>query len=122
MNALPIVCVVLSLGLAASAAAQPAPTPAPAPSGPQPPMNDFTQAFYRCDGGLAFMMSYGSDQPTTADMQTNDDGKHYVLKRAQSQSGVQFSGGGARFWTDGKSVVVEGTKSAFKNCKMKASG
>lgn len=118
MNALPIVCAVLALSLAAPPTlAQPA---AAHPAGAQPPMNDFTQAFYRCDGGLAFMMSYDSDQPMTADMMTNDDGRHYALKRTSSPSGVQFAGGGARFWTDGKSVVVEGTKSAFKNCKIKS--
>jgi membrane-bound inhibitor of C-type lysozyme len=112
MNALKIVCAaLLSAVTFSSALAQPAP--------PQPPMNDFTQAFYRCDGGLAFMMSYDSDQPTTADMLTNDDGRHYALKRTASTNGVQFAGGGARFWTDGKTVVVEGTKSAFKNCKIK---
>ena len=114
MNALPIVCAALSLSLvAAPARAQPAATA-------QPPMNDFTQAFYMCDGGLAFMMSYDSEQPTKADMMTNDDGRHYALKRATAPSGVQFSGGGARFWTDGKAVVVEGTKASFKNCKIKS--
>lgn len=114
MYALRVTCAAFAMGLAVwPALAQPA-----APM--QPPMNDFTQAFYRCDGGLAFMMSYDGDQPATADMMTNDDGKHYALKRTASQSGVQFSGGGARFWTDGKSVVVEGTKSSFKNCRMKA--
>lgn len=119
MNAVRVVCAVSSLWLvAASALAQPAPT-APAAGVMQPPMNDFTQAFYKCDGGLNFMMSYDGDQPTTAEMATNDDGKHYALKRTASQNGVQFAGGGARFWTDGKSVVVEGTKSAFKNCKTK---
>lgn len=117
MNAVPIACVVLSLGLAAGAAfAQ----PAPAPAGPEPPMNDFTEAFYKCDGGLAFMMSYDSDKPTSAKMATNDDGRNYALKRTTAPNGVEFAGGGAKFWTDGKSVVVEGTKAAFKNCKMKA--
>lgn len=116
MNALPMVCAAFSLGLAAAPAlAQPAPAKA------QPPMNDFSQAFYRCDGGLAFMMSYDSDQPTSADMTTNDDGRHYALKRTTAPSGVEFSGGGAKFWTDGKTVVVEGTRSAFKNCKIKSS-
>jgi membrane-bound inhibitor of C-type lysozyme len=90
------------------------------PATGQPPMNDFSQAFYRCDGGLAFMMSYDSDQPKTADMTTNDDGRHYALKRSTAQNGVEFSGSGAKFWTDGKTVVVAGTKSAFKNCRIKS--
>jgi membrane-bound inhibitor of C-type lysozyme len=101
----------LALGLAAGPAAAQAPM--------QPPMNDFNQAFYRCEGGGAFMMSYDSEQPTTADMAANDDAKHHALKRTPAPSGVQFTGGGVKFWTDGKSVVVEGTKSPFKNCKMK---
>jgi len=33
---------------------------------------------------------------------------------------VEFSAGGAKFWTDGKTVVLEGTKTAFKNCKIKS--
>jgi membrane-bound inhibitor of C-type lysozyme len=102
----------LASALAASCAvAQPAPM--------QPPMNDFNQAFYKCDGGGAFMMSYDSDQPTTAEMAANDDNKHHALKRTPSPSGVQFTGGGVKFWTDHKTVIVEGTKTAFKNCKTK---
>ncbi|WP_309604232.1 MliC family protein [Phenylobacterium sp.] len=114
MNALRVAGAAFGLWLAGAAPALAQPEAAM-----QPPMNDFTQAFYRCDGGLAFMISYDSERPTTADMMTNDDGRHYALKRTTAPSGVQFSGGGARFWTDGKTVVVEGTKSAFKNCKIK---
>lgn len=114
MNALRIVCAALSLGLAARPAlAEPSPT--------QPPMNAFAQAFYRCDGGEAFMISYDSEQPATAEMTTNSDSRRYALKRTTAPSGVAFSGGGARFWTDGKAVVVEGTKATFHNCKIKAS-
>jgi hypothetical protein len=121
MNALPIVCVVLSLGLAASAAAQPAPTPGPAPasSGPKPPMNDFNQAFYRCEAGGAFMMSYDADDPAKAEMAGNDGARPHALKRVPAKDGVEFTGGGVRFWTDGKAVIVEGAKAPFKNCKMK---
>ncbi len=119
MNAVRVACAAAWLSLVAPlASAQPASPPAAA-AGFQPPMNDFTQAFYRCDGGLAFMMSYDDEKPKTADMLTNDDGRHYALKRTASQNGAEFAGGGARFWTDGKTVVVEGAKSAFKNCKMK---
>ena len=120
MSALRVACVALSLSWAlAAGAAHGQPAAAPAPTGPKPPMNDFSQAFYRCDGGLNFMMSYDGDSPTTAEMATNDDGRHYNLKRSNSANGVQFTGGGAKFWTDGKTVVVEGTKAAFKNCKTK---
>ena len=117
MNALRIVCAAISLGLIAGPGlAQPA-----APAGPQPPMNAFAQAFYRCDGGEAFMMSYDSEQPESAEMVTNSDNRHYQLKRSKAPSGVQFSGAAAKFWTDGKSVTAEGPKATFKNCKMKAS-
>jgi membrane-bound inhibitor of C-type lysozyme len=101
----------LALGLVAGRSAAQAPK--------QPPMNDFNQAFYRCDGGGAFMMSYDSDQPTAADMAGNDESKHHALKRTPSPSGVEFTGGGVKFWTDGKTVLVEGAKAPFKNCKMK---
>ena len=113
MNALRIVCAALStFVIAGPAVAQP-----PA----QPPMNAFNQAFYRCDGGEAFMISYDSEQPTSAEMVTNSDNRHYQLKRGTASNGVQFSGGPAKFWTDGHSVVAEGAKATFKNCKMKPS-
>jgi membrane-bound inhibitor of C-type lysozyme len=87
----------------------------------QPPMNDFSQAFYKCDGGDAFMMSYDSDKPESAKMRTNDDNKLHVLKRTPSASGVQFAGDNISFWTDGKTVVVKGAAEAFRNCKTKVS-
>jgi len=112
MTALPIACATaVFLALAAGPAlAQPAPM--------QPPMNDFDQAFYRCDGGEAFMMTYDADQPTAAEMVTNSDQRRYKLKRGEPKTGVEFSGGGARFWTDGKTVAGETPKAAFKNCKI----
>ena len=85
----------------------------------QPPMNQFYQAFYRCDGGEAFMMSYDSEQPASAQMVTNSDNRHYELKRTDEPNGVVFKSGAAKFWTDGKSVTLEGTKAAYHNCKMK---
>jgi len=91
----------------------------PAPA--QPPMNSFDQAFYRCDGGEAFMMSYDSDQPGTAEMVTNSDQRHYQLKRAEPKTGVEFTGAGVRFWTDGKTVSGETPKSPLKNCKISKS-
>lgn len=110
----------LALVLTAGPALAQPPPPAPAPDGAKPPMNDFYQAFYRCDGGAAFSMNYDSDQPTTVEMTANDGSKPIALKRSPSPSGVSFTGGGAKFWTDGKTVRVEGAKSAFNNCKMKA--
>ena len=118
MSALRTVCAAAGLpGLALGVAlAGPAFAQPPA----QPPMNAFYQAFYRCDGGEAFMMSYDSEQPATAQMVTNADNRHYDLKRAEAADGIRFTGGPAKFWTDGKSVTVEGTKAAYHNCKMKA--
>ena len=54
-------------------------------------------------------------------MAMNDGSKPYELKRAPAAaSGFEFTAGAAKFWTDGKAVVVDGTKTAFKNCKIKA--
>lgn len=115
MNALRMTCAALVATLGAGWLVG----PARAEPSNQPPMNEFNQAFYRCDNGAAFMMSYDADQPTKADMTTNEGNHSYELKRTQAASGFQFSGDGARFWTDGKTVVVEGPKLLFKNCKTK---
>ena len=105
----------LALGLAAGPALAADP-----PSTPQPPMNDFYQAFYHCDGGGAFSITYDSDQPEKAEMAMNDGSKPYELKRAAaSASGFEFAAGGAKFWTDGKTVKAEDGKGALNNCKIK---
>lgn len=102
----------LALGLTASAALAAPPK--------QPPMNDFNQAFYKCEGADAFMMSYDSEDPQSATLAGNHDGKRHQLKRAPSETGVQFSGDHVTFWTDGKTVRVDGATAPFKNCRMKA--
>ena len=86
----------------------------------QPPMNNFNFAFYTCGDRGAFQISYDSDTPKVATMTTNDNNKQYVLTRKPVADGVQFSNGAARFWTDGKKVVVEGTATRLENCKRKA--
>lgn len=86
----------------------------------QPPMNNLNFAFYNCANGGAFQISYDSDTPTTATMTSNDQNKQYVLTRTPSANGVQFSNGAAKFWTNGKTVVVEGTRQPLNDCKMKA--
>jgi len=111
MSALLKVCAAAAVGLTGG------PALAQQPTSMQPPMNAFYQAFYRCDGGEAFMMSYDSEQPATAEMVTNSDRRTYQLKRTEAPKGVQFAGGAAKFWTDGKSVVAESAKAALKNCK-----
>lgn len=110
MNALPAVAAVLAAGLIA--------TPAIADPPMQPPMNDFYDAFYTCDGG-AFLVSYDSDMPTSATLTTSDNNKKYTLKRVPAPSGFQFSGDAAKFWTDGKTVTTEGAVAHFRNCKLK---
>jgi membrane-bound inhibitor of C-type lysozyme len=86
----------------------------------QPPMNDFDFAFYTCDGAGAFQVSYDSETPKTATLTTNENNKRYVLNRQPSADGVQFAGGAAKFWTDGRKVVVEGAARPLQNCRRKA--
>lgn len=85
---------------------------------PQPPMNDFYEAFYNCDGG-AFLVSYDSETPEHATLTTNLKTKKYELKREPAPSGFKFVSNAARFWTDGKTVTIEGADIPLKNCKMK---
>lgn len=106
----------LAMGLAAAWGAL-----AQAPAAVQPPMNDFYQAFYQCEGGEAFMMSYDSETPEKAEMIPNSDRRKYDLARTAAPSGVAFVGAGARFWTDGKTVVAEAGKASFHNCRIKKS-
>jgi membrane-bound inhibitor of C-type lysozyme len=84
---------------------------------PQPPMNDFYQAFYICEGA-AFLIEYDSDKPTAAAIVTGNS-KRVEMKRIAASTGVRFSGAAAKFWTDGKAVTVEAPAGPFKNCKMK---
>ena len=84
----------------------------------QPPMNTFNFAFYDCANG-AFQISYDSDAPKTATLTTSDGNKAYALDRTAAPSGVAFSHGPTRFWTDGKTVRIEGTSKALKDCKIK---
>ena len=92
--------------------------PATAASPVQPPMNSFNSAFYTCDDNGAFMVSYDSEKPEHAAVTTNQT--RYKLKRDTVTEGVQFSDGAVKFWTDGKTVVMDGTQVPFRNCKMKA--
>jgi membrane-bound inhibitor of C-type lysozyme len=87
-----------------------------------PPMNNFEQAFYTCDNGGAFIVSYHGNPPTSATMTTSNDNKRYALKRTPVATGAQFEGAkGAKFWTDGTTVTVAGTQKVYTNCKVKPS-
>ena len=81
-------------------------------------MNSLQFAFYDCDAG-AFEIDYDSETPTQATLVTSDHNRRYELKRSASGNGVQFSGAGVTFWTDGKKVRVEGTSARLDNCKLK---
>src|SRR5215469_13676448 len=82
----------------------------------QPPMNNFDFAYYTCAGG-AFQIAYDSDKPTLATMTTSDNNRHIDLTRKPTADGVQFANGAVSFWTDGKTVMVQGTAAQLQNCK-----
>jgi len=86
----------------------------------QPPMNDFNQAFYICQNNTAFIVSYDAAEPETATLTTSNNNKSYALKRAPAPTGVQFSGDAVKFWTDGKTVQVQGTATHYQDCKIKS--
>jgi membrane-bound inhibitor of C-type lysozyme len=92
---------------------------APAVAATQPPMNNFNEAYYTCDAGGAFLISYDSNKPKAATMTTSNNSKHYKLKRTSVADGVQFSNEKVKFWTDGKAVTVEGTEIPLQNCTTK---
>ena len=106
------------LYIGAAAALGVFPTPAFSDAPMQPPMNSLQYAFYDCGAG-AFEIDYDSDTPTQATIVTSDHNRRYELKRVSSDSGVEFSGGGVKFWTDGKKVSVEGIKPPLENCRRK---
>ena len=111
MNAWSMVAAALVAGMVATSAVAEEPT--------QPPMNDFYQAFYICEGA-AFLIEYDSDKPSTATMVTSNNNRRVEMKRIPAAAGVRFSSAAAKFWTDGKAVTVEGSAAPFKNCRMKA--
>lgn len=113
MNAVPVAISILALSAMAGQALAQTTT--------QPPMNDFYQAFYNCDGG-AFLVTYDTDTPMKASLTIAGSNKPYVLSRMTAPSGVQFSTDTIKFWTDGKTVTVTGTAQPLKNCKMKPAG
>ena len=108
MNALSVIVAVLAVGLIAG--------PAKAQQTMQPPMNEFYDAFYTCENG-AFLISYDSDTPVSATLTSSPNNKRFALKRTPAATGVEFSSGTAKFWTDGKAVTVDGAELHFKNCR-----
>jgi len=106
----------LSVSAAAFAASVIATSAMAADPAPRPPMNDFYEAFYTCESG-AFLVSYDSDTPASATITTSGKNKRYLLKRTTAPTGVKFAGETAKFWTDGKTVAVEGVDAPLRNCK-----
>ncbi len=105
-----VLCAALAAGVIASPGSADAPM--------QPPMNSLQFAFYNCDAG-AFEIDYDSDTPTQATLVTSDHNRRYELKRVSADRGVEFSGAGVKFWTDGKKVTVNGASARLENCKRK---
>ena len=103
--------------VAASLAAE----PAMAATVKLPQMNNFNNAFYNCDDNAAFLMTYDGGKAANATMTTSNNNKQYKLKRAPVATGVQFTDGAVKFWTDGDKVTVEGTDIPLTNCKLKPS-
>ena len=86
---------------------------------PQPPMNRFLSAYYRCDDNAAFNMAYDERRPQSAQMTVSPDSTHYDLKRTPSTDGFAFTDGAVKFFTDGKAVVtVDGAAVPLLNCKL----
>lgn len=112
MNSLPLAVAALAASMISA--------PASAAPSNQPPMNDFDQAFYTCDNDGAFVVTYDSTEPSSATMTTSNNNTQYAMKRTQAASGFQFTGDTAKFWTDGKTVTVEGTAQHLRNCRLKA--
>lgn len=113
VKALPVVGGVLALTLIWAQASAASPK--------QPPMNNFDFAYYTCADGGAFQMSYDSSTPKTATLTTSNNNRRYELERTPVDQGAQFAKGPIKFWTDGKSVVVDGTQVAFRKCKLTSS-
>lgn len=107
------------LTLAAACAAALAGTSAAAGPSNQPPMNNLDFAYYTCANGGAFLISYDAREPSSATMTTSNDNRSYALKRTSVEKGVRFTGPTASFWTDGKTVVVNGTQKPLLKCMIK---
>jgi len=107
----PMVGAVVAMGVSAA--------PSMATTSPQPPMNDFNQAFYICQNNSAFIVSYDSADPQTATLTTSNNNRSFALKRTPAPTGVQFSADAVKFWTDGKTVQLQGTAAHYQDCKIK---
>ena len=75
----------------------------------EPPMSDFNSAFYTCDEGAAFSVTYDGKRPKTAELTTSNNNKHYALKRTSAKDAPTFAGNGVTFTVRGDTAEVTGT-------------
>ena len=100
------VMILAGLGAATSAAAA-----------TESPMSDFNSAFYTCDEGAAFSVTYDGKRPKTAELTTSNNNKHYALKRTSAKDAPTFAGNGVTFTVRGDTAEVTGTDLSLQNCK-----
>jgi membrane-bound inhibitor of C-type lysozyme len=106
----------VAAGWLSSAAASAAPAPA---ASTQPPMGQFLGAYYTCDQGQAFEISYDSATPKGATVTTSNNDARYMLKRVAGAAGPQFSNGPVSISVTGNDARVQGTAIKLTDCKLK---
>ena len=103
---------VVSAGLISSVAA-------PSAAATRPPMGNFLGAYYACDQGQGFAISYDSKDANTATVTTSNNNTRHQLKRVSSAQAPEFSGGGVTISLAGDAAQVQGTGVALNGCKLK---
>jgi hypothetical protein len=103
------VVLVVSAGLATSSAA----------ASTQPPMGQFLGAYYTCDQGGSFEISYDSKSPKVATITTSNNDHRYQLKRVAGATGPQFSNGTVNVSVSADGAQVQGTTVSLTDCKLK---
>ncbi len=85
----------------------------------EPPMGQFNGAFYACDQGQAFQLSYDAPAAKIATLTTSNNNHRYNLKRVSSSAGPQFSDGTVSVSISGEGATVQGTQLKLTGCKLK---
>jgi hypothetical protein len=85
----------------------------------QPPMGQFLGAYYTCDQGQAFEMSYDAKSPTDAAITTSNNNHRYQLKRVAGAASPQFSNGAVTVSVSANGAQVQGTTVSLTDCKLK---
>jgi membrane-bound inhibitor of C-type lysozyme len=110
MRVAPLI-VVFSGGLLAAVAASADPA--------QPPMGQFDGAYYTCDQGQAFQISYDSRKAKKATLTTSNNNHRYKLDRVNGAAGPRFSNGSVNISVVGEGAQVQGTVIPLTGCKLK---